>query len=372
MPMRAQRIDHRPVALDPGLALHEAVERLEEAQIVGDRAVEQRVDGIDEARLRRARRLGQRIDPGAPAIGHGLGDVGIAAAAQVGAQQGVAGIGVRPQRDVARGNRALVARRQDQVLAARPLVHAGGADILERGLPAVVDAAGDRALAGGRDLQDDRADILGVVEGQDVDRVGVGRQRLVLPGQRARPVDDLVELHPGAAHGLGQKLEVHRGHAPDDGLHRTARDGAARDLRGRLGLRGSPLRRRERCQGRKHECRQHSPGNVWPHGSLPRRTPPGQTCRCPSRLRRKSNTRCLRPKAASMASGCFVYPRSRSAPQTVLSGPFHGATPVRSRWTWCLCSSFVPLRAISAPVLCRDPHPAERRRGDRPPVPGPR
>ena len=38
------------VALEPGLALHEAVERLEEAQVVGDGAVEHDVDRVDEGR----------------------------------------------------------------------------------------------------------------------------------------------------------------------------------------------------------------------------------------------------------------------------------------------------------------------------------
>ena len=47
---RLQRIDHGLVAREPRLALHEAVERVEEAHVVGDRAVEEDVDGVDELR----------------------------------------------------------------------------------------------------------------------------------------------------------------------------------------------------------------------------------------------------------------------------------------------------------------------------------
>ena len=40
-------------------------------------------------------------------------------------------------------------------------------------------------------------DVLRVEERHEVDRVGVRRQRLVLPVRQARPVDDLVEGAPG-------------------------------------------------------------------------------------------------------------------------------------------------------------------------------
>jgi len=50
---RLQQIDHDPIAIDPRLALHEAVERLKEAHLVQDRAVEQDIDRLDELRLGR-------------------------------------------------------------------------------------------------------------------------------------------------------------------------------------------------------------------------------------------------------------------------------------------------------------------------------
>ena len=48
MPIDLSMIDHRLVPLQPRLALDEAVERLEEAQVVGDGVVEDDVDGVDE------------------------------------------------------------------------------------------------------------------------------------------------------------------------------------------------------------------------------------------------------------------------------------------------------------------------------------
>ena len=90
------------------------------------------------------RRLREGIELDALAVGDGLGDVGVAAALEVGAQQGIARVGLRRQRDVALRCRLLVAGRQDEVFAALPLVDAGRSDILQRRLPGLVDAAGDR------------------------------------------------------------------------------------------------------------------------------------------------------------------------------------------------------------------------------------
>ena len=132
-------------------------------------------------------------------------------------------VGARRQRDVTVRHLLFVARRQDEVLAAFALVHAGGADVFDRRLPGVVDAAGDRVfLIRRRDLQHHRPDVLGVVEREDVDRVGIGRERLVLPRQRPRPVDDLVEVAAALLRRIEHELRVDRRHAPDDGL-----DGAA-------------------------------------------------------------------------------------------------------------------------------------------------
>ena len=48
---RLQRVDHRLVAGQPRLGLHEAVQRVEEPRVVRDRRVEQHVDRVDERRL---------------------------------------------------------------------------------------------------------------------------------------------------------------------------------------------------------------------------------------------------------------------------------------------------------------------------------
>ena len=82
-----------------------------------------------------------------------------------------------------------------------------------------------------RNLQHHRPDVLRVEERHEVDRVGVGRERLVLPGQRPRPVDDLVEVAARPVdHRLEHELVVDRRHAPDDGLDGAAVQGAFREL----------------------------------------------------------------------------------------------------------------------------------------------
>ena len=101
-------------------------------------------------------------------------------------------IGTRRQGDVTLGNLVLVARRQDEILAAFALVHARRPDVFQGRLPAIIDGADNRAFIGRRDLQHDRPDIFRVDERHEVDRVGVGRQGLVLPVERTGPVDDLV------------------------------------------------------------------------------------------------------------------------------------------------------------------------------------
>jgi len=55
-PNRLDLVDHGLVAFEPRLPLDEAVERLEKADVVGDRAVECNVDHVDEGRRRRSGR----------------------------------------------------------------------------------------------------------------------------------------------------------------------------------------------------------------------------------------------------------------------------------------------------------------------------
>ena len=93
MPIDLSMIDHRLVPSQPRLGLHDAVERLEEAQVVGNGRVVDDVDRIDEHRRRRVGRLRQRIDLDPLAVGDRLGDVGVAAALENGAQQGIALVG---------------------------------------------------------------------------------------------------------------------------------------------------------------------------------------------------------------------------------------------------------------------------------------
>ena len=183
---------------------------------------------------RRIGRLRERIELDALGIGDGLGDVGVAAALQHRAQQGVALIGVRRHRDVAGGHFVrVVAGRQNQVLAALALVHAAGSDILDGGLPVVHDAAVEHAVVGRRNLQHHRADVLRVDERHQIDHVGIRRERLVLPVEQARPVENLVEAAFDLAdHLLVHEVVVDRRHAPDHRLDGAALDAAAGQIFG--------------------------------------------------------------------------------------------------------------------------------------------
>ena len=131
-------VDHGAVALEPGLRLDHAVERLEEAQVVGNGGVEDYVDGVDELRLRRMSGLRERIELDPLAVGDCLGDISVTAALKVGPKECIALVGRGRHGDVSGGNVVFVAGGQDQVLAAFSLVDPGGADVLDGGLPAVV------------------------------------------------------------------------------------------------------------------------------------------------------------------------------------------------------------------------------------------
>ncbi|MCY1510585.1 hypothetical protein D9M68_449670 [compost metagenome] len=181
-------------------------------------------------------------------------------ALQVRAQQRKTCEGVRAKRNEALRHLAHVVRRQDQVLAALAFVRSLRPGILKRHLPGVDDVAGDRSAFGRRDLDDD-GPVLHVPERHEVDRVRVRRQRLVLPVDRPRPVDDLVDLGLGLRKRLLQhQVGVDRRHAPDDRLRRPALDGAALKIFRRNVLCDDTRRsgkERKRCKG--------NPKHVDPH-----------------------------------------------------------------------------------------------------------
>ena len=103
---RLQRVDHRPVPGQPRLGLHDAVQRIEIAGVVGDGRVEQDVDRVDEGGFRWVSRRRKRIDPNAFPVSDRIGDAGVVGAAIVGPQQGEGLVGRRVQRDVAVGHAA--------------------------------------------------------------------------------------------------------------------------------------------------------------------------------------------------------------------------------------------------------------------------
>ena len=133
-----ERIDHGLVAGQPGLYLDDAIERLKETHVVGNGGVEDYVDGVDELRVRRMRGLRERVDLDPFAVGDCSRDISVTAALQIRTKQRIALVGRGWHGDVSGGNLVFVAGRQDQVLAAFSFVDAGGADVLDGGLPAVV------------------------------------------------------------------------------------------------------------------------------------------------------------------------------------------------------------------------------------------
>ncbi len=130
---------------------------------------------------------------------------------------------------------SLVAGRKNEILASLALVDAGGADVFDGGLPAVIDGAGDGAGVGGRDFEHHGSGVPGVVEGHEVEGVGVGGEGLVLPVEETRPEDDLVAALASLGvvdHGLDHAVEVDGGHAPDDSLDGAAAKGALGEIFG--------------------------------------------------------------------------------------------------------------------------------------------
>ena len=178
-------------------------------------------------------------------------------------------IGHRWQDDVAWRRRAVVARRQDQILAALAFVRSGRTDVCQRRLPGIHDGAGDGAVTCRRDLQHHRADILGVEERLQIDHVRVRRERLDLPVRQARPVHDLVGLALGAAnHRLKHQVEIDRGHVPVDCLDCTPFDGAAGELLGREILRLDSYCRAHCCAGKAECCNDYLVHRLSSSGSL--------------------------------------------------------------------------------------------------------
>ena len=76
--------------VEPWLALHEAVERLEEAKVVRDRRIVDDAERVEEDGLGRIGRLAERIELDPLAVRHSRFDVGVAPALQDRAQQRIA------------------------------------------------------------------------------------------------------------------------------------------------------------------------------------------------------------------------------------------------------------------------------------------
>jgi hypothetical protein len=196
---RAQGVDHRLVPGQPGLGLDEPVQNVEEVGRVGDGCVEHLIGGIDESGRSRVVGIAEWVDPNALAVCDGPADVVVAAAVQVRPQKGEARVRQTRQHDVPVRYRAVKVRRKDQVPAPLASVRPCGADVFQRVLPAVVDAARDRRITSrGRHLQHHRT-VSRVEKRHQVDGFGIGCQRLVSRIEQPRPVDDPVVAGPAMA-----------------------------------------------------------------------------------------------------------------------------------------------------------------------------
>ena len=81
----------------------------------------------------------------------------------------------------------------------------------------------------------------------EIDRVRVRRERLVLPIDGTRPIDNLVVVSFGVLHRLKHQLSIDRRHAPDDSLERAAMQRPLGQFSRRL-LSFSPARPRRRLE----------------------------------------------------------------------------------------------------------------------------
>ena len=127
-------------------------------------------------------------------------------------------VGLGARDEVARRVQVFTARRQDQVLAALPLVGTGLAHVDDGPLPDVIHATGGRARG---HFDHERTLRREVPEGEGVDRGEVRRQhaRLVLEGLVHH--DLAVARTEVFALRFAQAVEADRGQPPEEGLRRT-------------------------------------------------------------------------------------------------------------------------------------------------------
>ena len=184
-------------------------------------------------RLARARRFRQRVQaPVLLDVGRRLGEVPID---HEGAHQQPVAVGARRYDVIAGRDFALVARRQEQVLAALAAVGTGEADVGDPEEAGVVDRPEDA----GRDLHD-RRPVLDVDLGDAVDGRGVGRQ------QEGPRIEELLGdahaegAHPGLLHALEEGVDRGRRAAGQEGLDSPREVELVVDLAHRL-VRGHPI-----------------------------------------------------------------------------------------------------------------------------------
>lgn len=134
---------------------------------------------------------GVNLDP--LGVDNGIGDICVTATLQNRTQQCVVLIIVRAQGDVVVGRLVFEIRWIDEVLPALAFIDARWSNVLEGGLPAVKDGPSNRPIVSRRNLQRDRPRIFSVDERHQVNRVGIGSQRLVFPVGKTGPIDDLIE-----------------------------------------------------------------------------------------------------------------------------------------------------------------------------------
>ena len=211
--LRLRRLDGDRVGEEMEIAHIECRQRLPRFRVA-----------IDITR-RGLRSVGQRVGLQQLAVGDGVGECALADGDR--AQGDVDEHGLRRHDEIAIRGLGVVARRQEQILAAFAGIVAGAANVGERHFPRVDGAAEEHGLVrGGRHLQHHRS-LPEIEDGAHVRRLVVGREELVPRLQHLREVDDVTEVRIEIALQRGpDRGHAHGRHPPDGELDGAAMDGA--------------------------------------------------------------------------------------------------------------------------------------------------
>ena len=169
MPIEAKRPERGGIAAARRLFLDDLVEHVPERIVARRDEVGRHARAVDELHRRRVGGVGELVDL---EVLLDRFDAGLRGAINdEGAKDEPIAVGVRPQDEIPRRHLALVAGRQDEILAAFAMVFSGDTDIADPAIPEVVHQSEHF-----RGRFDDQRALLGVDPHEVVDRVVVGRE----------------------------------------------------------------------------------------------------------------------------------------------------------------------------------------------------